>query len=195
VGERASVRSPTIFLILFWGEQMPSARYIFAASVAALACMQSAQAFAQPATLDLRGQISPKCELLSAPAANVGSSANFTRPGRSEMSFQIVCNTEMVAHIESSHGGFLNQPARNAGLTGGQDLLDYRIGVALEGRALLGSVRASELKRTPGLGELEAGRLVAEDAELRVSLEWDGSERLYAGSYADTLTVTVRPAA
>lgn len=148
--------------------------------------------------IDLRGQVTARCEVVTAPQPFEGLALN--RPGRAESGFSIDCNAPFLMRVRSEGGGFLN-PAPTPGI---EPLLPYEVSVAVNtdhGRQDLGWCDSRALGRTPAGacpyaagaagGGWSSGDAVAIDQTGRLRVRWreNRSERALLGAYGDVIVI------
>lgn len=154
----------------------------------------SPAAFASEAEIELRGHISPRCSTVGEARTETAQINDFRRDGAARVAIAFSCNTAMRAVIESTNGAFINHSAGERGYAGGEAQVAYRLNVRINGAILAANLPSSLASIERGGLVLDPGLVLADRGVMQVDLNWIGSDRIYAGSYEDNLTVLIVPA-
>jgi len=170
-----------------------------AAAVAFLFATSSGPAFAQTLTVTATGTIPTTCGLT---AASGFGAANLNANGTVSASASVTCNAKYIIKATSANGGL--KTATAAPSSSFSNKLDYTLSISVPldngGGTVSGNCAASNLVAgastcalSPASTGLSSGTgtSVGQTANLGVNWTLPGATRLIAGSYSDTLTITI----
>jgi hypothetical protein len=144
-------------------------------------------------TIELSGEIEPKCGLSALPAAlGLGQ---ISSSGSQEVPFRVDCNTPFEYVVASREGALKNNDfsGNAAGFTNRLPYL-LEIRVQIDGGVLVSRCDSADLTgSSPACGNANSGSATAIDQAASLAISWAAGAELSAGTYSDTVTLTFRP--
>jgi hypothetical protein len=178
-------------------ENVSAARHLWwlaASSIVALTvCLVPRTRAEDLVTIEVVGEIEPKCRLNAFPAGiELGQ---FSASGTQFVSFQIDCNTPFEYSIRSRDGALttLGSPVQSMGFVNQIPyMLEARI--PTDGDSILDRCGSAGLSGvSPSCGNGNSGNATAIDQTASLIISWAIDAELVAGSYTDVLTLTFGP--
>jgi hypothetical protein len=144
-------------------------------------------------TIEVVGEIDPKCRLNALPVGiELGQ---ISKSGTQLIPFQINCNAPFEYSVRSRDGALKHLDVIEASI-GLVAQIPYKLDVRIptdEG-LILDQCDSSNLSgSSPSCGHGNSGSSTAIDQTASLTLSWNVSAELVAGTYSDVLTLTFRP--
>jgi hypothetical protein len=180
-----------------WQRNVTSAKHVLwlaACSFVALAVSPVSEVRAEDlVTIELVGEIDPKCRLSALPAGiELGQ---ISASGTQTMSFQIDCNTPFEYGISSRDGALKNGEGPQPGM-GFANQIPYMLEIRIptDEALILEQCDSESLSgATPSCGQGNSGSATAINQTASLMISWAVTSELVAGIYSDIVTLTFRP--
>jgi hypothetical protein len=160
-------------------------------AVAVAVAWATAARAADEASLMITGFVPTVCEVEFGDVETLRlDGLDAAQSGTLEARLGVACNVPLIGEIRAERGGLVNDRAPVSLGDGGVAEIEYSLALDFPSLGLVGPFQSDALVAGVSFGS--GGRvLFDEEAEMRIV--YDTAGPLYAGTYADTVRVTVEP--
>jgi spore coat protein U-like protein len=149
---------------------------------------------ADSVTIQLSGEISPRCELSS--PATVVELGSLNAGGEREFQFDLHCNDTFAYQLTSRHGGLSHSDAAMTANAPFVSLLPYTVDITIpsDDGAMVEQCESGQLQAgVQGCGAKASGGSAATNKTGSLIIRWDSGSTPIAGTYRDVLSLTLQP--